>query len=137
MHAYLTVIIVSLLSARYLRAECTSQQILITKRGGDSTKPPLVSSISVTSIYRNSHRGINIFAYENPLPSFFYSWCSGETDVLPNVTITLTEPVVLHGLLSGGLISEYVTNFSMEYSESEDGPQLQHDPLGNLLVKDL
>ena len=57
--------------------------------------------------------------------------------MLPNVTITLTEPVVLYGMMSGGLESQYVTNFSMEYSESENGSLLQHDPLGNLLVKTL
>ena len=94
-----------------------------------------MSSVQTISKYDYNHRGMNIFAYENPLPSFRYSWCSGKIDILPvNVTINLTEPVVLHGLLSGGLASEYVTNFSMEYSESEDGPLLQHDPLGNLLV---
>ena len=77
-------------------------------------------------------------AYQYPLPRDYYSWCSGETDVLlPNVTITLTEPVVLYGLLSGGLESQYVTNFSMEYSESVNGSLLQHDPLGNLLVNTL
>ena len=87
--------------------------------------------------YVDVYNGKNILAYQYPLPRDYYSWCSGETDVLPNVTITLTEPVVLYGLLSGGLESQYVTNFSMEYSESEDGPLLQHDPLGNLLVNTL
>ena len=107
-------------------------------------KLPLVSNVTATStlnyyayIYYDYFRVENIFAYQYPLPEFYYSWCSGDTNDMPNVTIVLTEPVVLHGLLSGGLESQYVSNFSMEYSESEEGELVQHDPLGNLLVSTL
>ena len=54
-----------------------------------------------------------------------YSWCS-ETSALPqNITINLTEPVLLYGLLSGGYGDgssriEYVNAFSLKYSEEDN-----------------
>ena len=97
-----------------------------------------MSNVTATSKYSNQYLVEELFAFSYPIDATWpYSWCGGTDDIMPNVTITLTEPVVLYGLLSGGLASHYVTNFSMEYSESKNGTLLQHDPLGNLLVNTL
>ena len=70
------------------------------------------------------------------------AWCSGSTSIfsssLPNVTITMTEPVVLYALLSGGYISNnsyhHVTSFSLEYSETAGGDMIPYQHQGNIVI---
>ena len=79
-----------------------------------------------------------IFAIEYPLStaSNTYTWCSGiNVDHSPNVTINMVEPVLLYGLVSGGYsITEHVTAFSLEYSETAEGDVVPYQLQGNTLV---
>jgi len=115
----------------YYLPGCPTQRIL-TSGGSASTFPPLVSSAAATSSF-------SIYPieelFEFSYPDTFDSWCASSTGDLPSINITLAAPMVLYGLLSGGYYNlRYVSNFTLEYSESEGGNLSQRDPLGNLLV---
>ena len=91
-------------------------------------------SVRATS-YAEGYPTEEIFAFDHP--STKYTWCSDGSDSdAPNITINMTEPVLLYGLLSGGysfIILENVTAFSLDYSETDGAEvvpyQLQSDTL--------
>lgn len=100
--------------------ECSSPRHLTDQgNAGARSLPPLV--YSVHAIYSVAYPPEEIFAYD--YPSTIYTWCSGTGTSNVNVTINMTEPVVLYGLLSGGyrssssstlMTEEYVTSFSLK-----------------------
>ena len=97
-------------------SDCPSQRYL-TDQFTRSDFPPLVSKVVVESYLLQY-----LFAFSSPFDS--YCWCSA-TNILPqNITIFFTEPLVIHGMLRGGYGSgsyrEYVTAFSLEYSETNN-----------------
>ena len=125
-----------------LAAECPSQQHLTDQgTGGSDSLPLLVKNVSATSSYLD-FQDEKIFAFEYPIDvSSTNAWCSGTIiDSFPNVTITMTEPVVLYALLSGGiynqLTSQYfrVTAFSLEYSETAEGDVVPFQLQGDTMV---
>jgi hypothetical protein len=78
-----------------------------------------------------------IFAYSYPFT--VYSWCGEAGADLPNVTINMTEHVVLHGLLSGGYRNsagnmQYVTAFSLDYTETDDSDRVLHQLQSDAVV---
>ena len=116
--------------------ECPSLQHLTNQgNNGAGSLPPLVSSVRATS-YSVSFPPEELFAFT--YPSSFYTWCSGTAVSLPyNVTINMTEPVILYELLSGGyrssslvttppMTEDYVTSFSLDYLETDDGDILSY-----------
>ena len=109
---------------------------MLTSGGSASTFPPLVSSAAATSSF-SIYPIEELFEFSYP-DGTFHCWCAGSTGELPSINIALAAPVVLYGLLSGGYYSSsaarYVSNFTLEHSESEGGNSSQRDPLGNLLV---
>ena len=122
-------------------AECPSQQLLTDQGdGGSNSHPRLVQNVSATSLYHGF--GVEkIFSFEYPINmSSTNAWCSGMTvsSSFPNVTITMTEPVLLHALLSGGYISNNfyhrVTSFSLEYSETAGGDMILYQHQGNMVI---
>ena len=82
--------------------------------------PPLVSNVTAFAA-SGSFPPEDLFAFTYPFDND--AWCSG-TNILPqNVTINLTEPLVIYGLLSGGYSDPfivYVNMFSLEYSEADN-----------------
>ena len=112
---------------------CPSLQHLTNQgNNGADSLPPLVHSVRASS-YSSLNPPEELFAFT--YPSSFYTWCS-DTFVPPpyNVTINMTEPVILYELLSGGyrlstlvtsstplMTVDYVTSFSLDYLETDDG----------------
>ena len=106
-----------------VRPECPSLRHLTNQGdGGERSLPPLVESVSVTT-YATAFLPEELFAYSYPFTD--YAWCSFNAVEPHNITITMTEQVILYGLLSGGYESSstsamrYVTAFSMEYSTDD------------------
>lgn len=105
--------------------ECSSPRHLTDQgNGGFSSLPPLVYSVHAT--YVIPYPPVEIFAYD--YPSTLFTWCSGTGASNANVTINMTEPVILYGLLSGGYRSqsgtitteEYVTSFLLKTAVDSD-----------------
>lgn len=55
------------------------------------------------------------------------SWCAdlSESIIDQYVELRFTEPVVLASLMSGGFVTNFVNNFTLQYSLSEDGDDFQ------------
>ena len=71
-----------------------------------------------STFYDNPER---LFAFD--LPISFYAWChdgNQPADSAISINVSMTEPVILYGLLSGGYelsqYKSYVTAFSVAYS---------------------
>lgn len=110
--------------------ECPSLHHLTSQGdGGTGSLPPLVYSVRTTSnSFSQPPEELFAFTY----PSSFYTWCSGTSVPLPhNITVNMTEPVVLYELLSGGyrpstslttppMTEDYATSFSLDYMETDD-----------------
>ena len=55
------------------------------------------------------------------------SWCAnlGENIFEQQVELRFTEPVVLASLMSGGFVTNFVNNFTLQYSLSEAGDDFE------------
>ena len=110
-------------------SECPTQRHLTDQEDrGTRSIPPLVDSVTATR-FSSGYPPEEVFAYSYPFT--FYSWCAGFEADLPNITITMTEPVVLHGLLSGGhqsstISMQYVTAFSLSYEKTDGSDTVSH-----------
>lgn len=87
--------------------------------------PPLVSSVNVSS-FALGYLPEEIFAFDLPFTN--YAWCHNAveqgTSNNISITISMSEPVLLYGLFSGGYSSNgeiaYVTAFSITNSDTDN-----------------